>query len=109
MSTKANIQIEQGATFSMDISLVDANDEALDVDGYTSRAQMRKNYDSTNAISFGTTLTTGNLNLALPAANTAAIPAGRYVYDIELVQTSSNVVSRIVEGIVTVRPEATRS
>jgi hypothetical protein len=107
MSTKANIVIEQGATFSLDITLRDAFDEALDVTGFTGRGQMRRSYDSINAVSFAVTLTTGNLNLSLPAANTAAIVAGRYVYDVELI--SNNNVSRVLEGIVNVKPEATKT
>lgn len=107
MSTKANILIEQGATFSLDVLLVDAFDEPLDVTNYTGRGQLRKNYQSINATSFSVTLTTGNLNIALPASNTAALEAGRYVYDVELVTGST--VARVLEGIATVKPEVTKT
>jgi hypothetical protein len=41
------------------------------------------------------------------AANTSSITAGRYVYDLEVTDTN-NVISRLVEGIVTVTPQVTR-
>jgi hypothetical protein len=41
------------------------------------------------------------------AVTSANVTPGRYVYDCELT-SSSNVVSRLVEGIVTVTPQVTR-
>jgi hypothetical protein len=43
----------------------------------------------------------------MPAANTANLSAGRYVYDLKIT-SPANVVSRVVEGIVTVLPSVTR-
>jgi len=40
-------------------------------------------------------------------ATTAALSPGRYVYDVEL-KSSSNSISRILEGLVTVTPEVTK-
>lgn len=107
MATKANLVLDQGTTFSSTIELLDENDEALDVTSYTARGQMRKHYSSTNAVSFSTALSNGSLIISLTAVQTANIVAGRYVYDLELINPS-NVVTRILEGIVTVTPEVTR-
>ena len=59
-------------------------------------------------MSFTVTLTeaTGEVKLSLTDAQTSNIVAGRYVYDVLV--TSSNVTTRIVEGIVTVTPGVTR-
>ena len=43
------------------------------------------------------------VQLNLTSTQTAAITAGRYVYDVFLTD-SSNTVTRVVEGIVTVTP-----
>lgn len=107
MAQKANITIDQGTTFSSGIDLLNDNDEAVDVTNYTARGQIRKHYSSSNAVSFTTTLSNGSLVISLTAAQTANMVAGRYVYDIELVDPS-NTVLRILEGIVTVTPEVTR-
>jgi hypothetical protein len=49
----------------------------------------------------------GVITLSLTATETAALAAGRYVYDLELV-SSGGVVTRLLEGVVTVSPEVTR-
>lgn len=107
MAQKANITIDQGTTFASGIDLLNDNDEPVDVTNYAARGQIRKHYSSTNAVSFTTTLSNGSLVISLTANQTAGMVAGRYVYDIELVDPS-NTVLRILEGIVTVTPEVTR-
>ena len=109
MATKANIIIDQGTTFNSVIELTDDDDEPVDLTNYTGRSQMRKHYTSSNSYSFAVSLggNAGSITLSMTAAQTALITAGRYVYDVEVVD-SSNTVSRIVEGIVTVTPEVTR-
>ena len=60
--------------------------------------------------------TTGMLTVSLTAAQTSSIPAGeeitdtrsKYVYDIEIIKTSTGVVTRILDGIALVSPEVTR-
>ena len=108
MATTVNLLIDQGATFSTMIDLVDQNGDPIDLSSYTGASQMRKHYTSSNSISFTVGLSnTGVVTLGLTAAQTAALTAGRYVYDVEVTDGASNV-SRIVEGIVTVSPNVTR-
>jgi hypothetical protein len=107
MASKANLVIDQGTTYSVIINLDDENGDPLNIGGYSSRAQMRKHYTSSNAVSFATSLANGELTLSLSANQTSAIIAGRYVYDAELIDSAGNV-TRIVEGIVTVTPEVSR-
>ena len=109
MATKANITIDQGTTFSTVISLADEEEVAVNLTGYTANSQIRKHYSSSNSQSFSITLggTSGTITLSLTSTQTSNLTPGRYVYDVELT-SSSNVVSRIVEGIVTVTPEVTR-
>jgi len=109
MPIKANLFIDQGTDYSTSINLVDGDDNVVTLSGYTSNAQMRKTYSSSNAVSFSTTLQSANgvVVLSLTATQTANIVAGRYVYDVYLT-SSSNVVSRIIEGIVTVTPRVTK-
>lgn len=42
MAIKANLTIDQGTDFSATIDLVDVNDSAFDLTGYTVRGQVRK-------------------------------------------------------------------
>lgn len=111
MPTSKNIVIDQGATFSLDVEVVDANKNPVNLTGYTFRASMRKTYYSLTAVNFTITpapdLTTGIFTLDLTATQTSAIKAGRYVYDIEI-EDEDGVVTRVFDGIVTVTPEVTR-
>jgi hypothetical protein len=109
MATKANIIIDQGTTFSTVITLADEDGNAIDLTGYSANSQIRKHYSSSNSQSFSVSLggILGTVTLSLTSVQTSNLVAGRYVYDVE-VTSSSNVVSRIVEGIVTVTPEVTR-
>ena len=109
MATKANIIIDQGTDFSIDIELTNDNGDVIDLTGFTGSAQMRKHYSSSNSQSFSVSLggAAGTVTLQLNHAQTRVLTPGRYVYDVE-VTSSSNVVSRIVEGIATVTPEVTR-
>ncbi len=108
MATKANLVIDQGATYEVTLDLTDENGDILNLGGYSANSQLRKWYTSTNSTAFSTSINTlaGTITLSLTATQTANLTAGRYVYDVEV--TSSNVVSRIIEGIVTVTPNVTR-
>lgn len=108
MAIKANIVIDQGTDFSTTINITD--DDGLDVDltDYTGAAQMRKWFTSSNSTNFSVTLSDSTVTLGLTSTQTASLTAGRYVYDVELTDTTSNTVSRILEGIVTVTPNVTR-
>ena len=110
MAIKANLIIDQGSTFSTDINLTNDSGQALSLSGYTGASQMRKHYTSSNSTSFTVSInaTSGVVTLALSANQTANLVAGRYVYDVE-VTDANNVISRIVEGLVTVTPNVTRA
>ena len=109
MATRVNILIDQGTDFTTSVSLTDNNGAQLDLTGITAASQKRKTHSSSNSTSFTTALAnnTGTLTLSLNNSVTSSLSAGRYVYDVELTDSSS-VVSRILEGIVTVTPEVTR-
>ena len=113
MTSKVNLIIDQGSSFYQEINLFDDNDDVLIVNEannmmlYTAAAQMRKSYQALNAITFDTTLSNGTLSLTLSSNATANIPAGRYVYSVEMADLNESV-TRIIEGIVTVTPSATR-
>lgn len=108
MAQKINILIDQGATFVTSFTLNDENDVAFDLSTMSGTAQMRKHYTSNTYHSFSVATTnTGIVTLSMSANVTANIESGRYVYDVELVDSTNNV-SRVVEGIVTVTPNVTR-
>jgi hypothetical protein len=109
MAIKANLFIDQGTTYATKLVLNDADGVPVNLTGFSAAGQIRKHYSSSNAVSFSITLSpsTGTVVLDLSANTTANLVAGRYVYDVELTDTSGRI-SRIIEGIVTVSPNVTR-
>lgn len=110
MAAFSEIIIEQGATFSTTLNVEDSIGTAINLYAYTANSQMRKSYYSSTAYTITSNVTgtaNGEITLSMTAANTAALTAGRYVYDVKIT-SPSNVVTRVIEGIVTVLPSVTR-
>ena len=107
----AELTVDQGSTFESTIDLVSDDGAVINVAGYIFTGQLRKSYYSANATA-NLTLTivnaaNGNVKVSISAANTANIKAGRYLYDIKMTDTS-NTVTRLVEGVITITPQVTR-
>ena len=110
MASKANIVIDQGTTFNTTITLTDDLGNAIDLTGQTAYGQVRKWYTSSTSYSFTITIPTpssGIIYVSMDANTTSSIADGRYVYDIAT-KSISGVITRIVEGMVTVTPEVTQ-
>lgn len=108
MATKANIVIDQGATFNTSVNLTDDAGNPLTLTGYSANSQIRRWYTSNSAAAtFDVSLSEGVINLSLSANATANLVYGRYVYDIKLIDPANNV-TRVIEGLVTVTPGVTR-
>ena len=104
--------MEQGATFSIKITLDAVNALPYDLTGYSANSQMKTSYYSSNSIAtFATTIsntpTDGNITLNLTHQETANIAAGRYVYDLYLCDNINDNRSRVLEGIINVSPGVT--
>ena len=110
MAVFANLYIDQGSSFSSTVTVEDVNDNPVDIGGYTLRGQIRKSYASTTATNFTSTISdavNGKFTIELSPVQTGALKAGRYVYDVEVINPS-NVVTRVVEGQVTINPRVTQ-
>lgn len=111
MAVYANIPIDQGSTFSSVVTVEGSDGLLFNLTGYTARGQIRKSYSSTTSTAFTCSITQptlGRIELSLSANQTAALKAGRYLYDVEVVNTSSGAVTRVVEGQVEINPRVTR-
>ena len=110
MSQKANLIVDQGATFDVTLNLENDDGTAFDLSNYAGDAQLRKYYTSASNTDFTVTLggANGTIRLQLSAALTANLADGKYVYDVNIQHTTSNAVIRVLEGTVTVTPQVTR-
>ena len=92
------------------VNVADINGDAINLYAYTATSQMRKSYYTTTAFNINSTVTgtsNGEITLSMSAANTSNLSSGRYVYDLKITSPEL-IVTRVVEGIVTVLPSVTR-
>ena len=104
--------MDQGADFTVTITLQDSNGNPLDLTGYTGKSFMRQSFNSDlNVFALNVSIlsptTAGNIQLSLSATSTVSIPAGRYAYDVLI--TNGTLTSRVLQGIMVVNPAATIS
>jgi hypothetical protein len=110
MVPEYNLYIDQGTTFSTEITITDDYGNPVDLSSATFAAQARRSFTSTTAypftISFATDGTDGAVLLTMTATQTGGMAAGRYVYDADY--SIGAVVIRFLRGTVTVFPSATQ-
>lgn len=115
MAAYIDLEIEQGATFTLELSVVDDDSEPIDLSGYTARMMIKRDARESSALleltttngRIAITALTGLVLLYLTAAETAAITAWmRAVYDLELINSGGNVI-RLCEGAVLVTANVT--
>tara|TARA_A100001011_G_scaffold390969_1_gene475450 strand:+ start:564 stop:896 length:333 start_codon:yes stop_codon:yes gene_type:complete len=110
MATYANLFIDQGSDFSSTIDLSQTSG-TLDLTNYTARGQIRKTYASSTKVDFTASLDTTNkkITISLLAGSTSTMKAGRYVYDVEILNNSAPAnVTRVLEGQIEVTPRVTQ-
>lgn len=114
MAVELNLEIEQGATFTLDLSVVDGAGDARDLTGYTARMSIKRNVADVAALLELTTdngrivitAASGLVQLVLAAAETAALTFTRGMYDLELVSAGGDVI-RLCQGAVCVAANVT--
>tara|TARA_B100000029_G_scaffold274183_1_gene268993 strand:+ start:561 stop:899 length:339 start_codon:yes stop_codon:yes gene_type:complete len=110
-AVKWNQDLNAGQDWFADINVLDTEGVARDITGFTFESLVKRHYKSINSIPITVTVVnpiTGNITLALTAAQTSLLKHGKYLYDIEMTHTASGYVERIIQGVITIRPEITK-
>lgn len=110
-----DFEIEQGSTLIKPIVWKDSSGVAINLTGYTAKMQVRQSVSSTDILlelsttngKIAITPSTGTVTLIFNADTTAAIAWKRGKYDLELT-SAGGIVTRLIEGQITVSPEITR-
>lgn len=111
-STEYPLTIEQGSTFQKQLRWK-VDGVLMNLTGYTAKMQLRRRANaavifelsgSNSRILLGGTA--GTISMEITAEDTATIPAGNYVYDLEL--TSSSTTGKLLRGTVVVSGEVTK-
>ena len=110
MAVLSNLSVDQGADYSAEIIVEDANGNVANLANYTVAGQIRKSYASSTATNFTATITNagnGQVTIKLSNTTTNGMKAGRYLYDIEITD-NAGVKTRVVEGQITINPGVTQ-
>ena len=120
-----NLFIDQGSDFAIDL-VIKENGSGMDLTNYQGRGQLRSSHtSSTIAGYFKVTRpdpSNGVLKVEIPNGSwldtsvsppvqrngSTDIPAGQYVYDLEIFTIADAVVKRLMQGTATINPEVTR-
>lgn len=114
MANLYNVTIDQGSDWYLTVTYKNPNGTPINLTGYTAALQLRSLPESPTAVlslstGSGITITgaTGVADIHATATQTRAIDEGTYYYDLEIT-SSSNIVTRLVQGQAVVTPEVTR-
>lgn len=115
-----SLRIEQGATWTRVFTFLDENDDPIDVTGWEFRGQVRRSYNSNDALaefSFTASDADNKKVFTITDTETTDIPvlpptgnsrtSSFYMYDIEAVKEDGTV-ERLFQGKAEISPEVTR-
>jgi len=114
MAVQYIVEIDQGADWFFNVTYENPAGTPVNLTSYTAALQLRSLPESTTAVlslatGSGITITgaTGLVAVRATAAQTGAIIAGDYYYDLEIT-SPAGVVTRLVQGQALVNPQVTR-
>jgi len=103
-----DLTIEQGATWTLELVWKDETGTPIPLTGYTAKLWIKSAYSSTAEVQLseasGISIDgpNGKLTATLTAAQTTALAAGAYVYDLKLT-SPGGIATRLLEGDVEVK------
>ena len=108
-----NFTLDQGSTWTLQIVYEDPNGTPINLTGYNAQMKVRKKADSSAVVlslatgGGGIVITgpTGTINITATDEQTATLDPIFYVYDLDL--KLGGVITRLIQGQVTVRPRVT--
>jgi hypothetical protein len=113
-----DFSVNQGASVLQTMTWKDSGGSPVDIGGYTIRMQVRKHVDDEdtlldmdNAAKGGLAIvgdgSAGQYTVTVSATDTADLPVGTWVYDLEM-ESGAGFVTRLLEGDFAVKAEVTR-
>jgi hypothetical protein len=110
MAANYGLEIEAGATFSLEFEYKNEDGTLFDFTGWTSKAQIRQTPSSSTALEITTAINaaTSVITISLTATQTSTLTFPAYVWAMELSKMDGTVI-RLVEGAVRVSPEVVRA
>jgi len=121
MATVYNFSATQGSQLSVRLNVKDASGDPINLSGYAVRGVVKYRFSSTSSLvnldpvivsgTTGALYASGYVDVYLSGSQTAALPIGEFVYDIEKypngASSSEGAVDKILAGDFLVYPQVT--
>jgi hypothetical protein len=106
-----DLEIYQGSTYNLSMTLRDEVGNAIDLSSYTTRGVIRNRFSDTGILADLNpqiiTPSAGEMTISIAASGTATLPVGIAVYDIEITNTGNGYVTKPLAGKAIIYPEST--
>jgi hypothetical protein len=106
-----DLEIFQGQTYALSLTLRDISGNALNLAGYTISGYLKTRYsDSGKLTDLNVAITdapNGIVTLGISAPGTAILPVNYGFYDIEMTKVSDGTVTKVLAGKASIYPEVT--
>lgn len=109
MTTQANLYVDQGTDFLIDLD-ISIDNENITISDKTFFCSFAKLYSSTASANASVTPLVGNnsiLEFSINGSTTENLEPGKYVYDVVMI-SPSGIKLKIIDGLITIIPTITR-
>jgi hypothetical protein len=106
--TAVDLVLPQGTDFEQNFTLFNDDGNRLPLVGYAITSKLRKHYGATGVTTFTSSIldeSLGVIRISLNKEQTSSLKPGRHYFDI-LVTSSSNITTKVVEGMIIVEGTA---
>jgi len=101
-----NLRIDKGTNFEATFNATNSDGSAFNLNGYIAVAKLKKHPSASTSKSFSVELTasTGEIKITMSSSVTSELSTGINIYDVVIIETSTEEISKVFEGNVTVYP-----
>jgi hypothetical protein len=109
VATISNLYVDQGSDFATIVYVTTVVGTPLNLTDYTVEAFMKKSYMASTSYPITAAIedaVAGSIKLTISGAQSLLIPAGRYLYQVRVVNTvpATDLAKRVVEGLCVITP-----
>jgi hypothetical protein len=109
MTTRANLYVDQGTSFSVTLDLTTGDGDAVNLSDQTFFCGVKKLYSSstlfTANVSINASAPLNDITLTIQSDQTRDLEPGKYQYDVLMLNNGS--VSKLLEGLIFIIPTVT--
>jgi hypothetical protein len=107
-----DLDIYQGATFSLSLTLKDSDNVPIDLTNYNVSGYLKDRYSNAGRLADlnaakQVPYTSGVITLSISSTGTSVLPITLSFYDVEIGHITSGTVSKVLRGKATIYPEIT--